>query len=148
MKPLHILVAEDNYADVILFQEALEHHEIEHELHVVPDGEAALNFVARMGTSRETPCPDLVLLDLNLPKVDGPTVLEEFRKHPECAQTPVIVVTSSDAERDRANVAALDLTTYFRKPSDFDAFMELGALVKLVVHGSASLRDEQRKALT
>jgi DNA-binding response OmpR family regulator len=63
-------------------------------------------------------------------------------------QTPVIVVTSSDAERDRANVAALDLTTYFRKPSDFDAFMELGALVKLVVHGSASLRDEQRKALT
>jgi CheY-like chemotaxis protein len=140
MKPLHILVAEDNYADVILFQEALQHHQIEHELYVVPDGEAALNFLARMGTSPETPCPDLMLLDLNLPKVDGPTILEAFRNHPECEDTPVIVVTSSDAERDRAKAATLEVTKYFRKPSDLDAFMELGALVKEVVRGAEGMR--------
>jgi CheY-like chemotaxis protein len=125
-------------ADVILFQEALQHHHIEHQLHVVPDGQSALNFVARMGTTPEAPCPDVMLLDLNLPKVDGPTILEEFRKHPECAHTPVIVVTSSDAETDRAKVAAFKVARYFRKPSDFDAFMELGAIVKEVVEGQTA----------
>jgi CheY-like chemotaxis protein len=133
MKPLHILVAEDNEGDVILFQEALEHHQIEHQLYVVPDGEAALSFVARMGTSPEAPCPDVLLLDLNLPKVDGPAILKELREHPECQHTPVIVVTSSDAEKDRVNVASFKVTRYFRKPSDFDAFMELGAIVREVV---------------
>jgi CheY-like chemotaxis protein len=134
MKPLQILVAEDNDADVLLFQEALEHHQIEHELYVVPDGQAALNFVARMGISPEPPCPDLLLLDLNLPKVDGATILQEFRNHPECEHTPVIVVTSSDAERDRDEVAAYGPTRYFRKPSNFDSFMELGAIVREVVN--------------
>ena len=133
MKPIHILVAEDNYADVILFQEALRQHQIEHRLHVVTDGQSALQFVAQMGTSPEMPCPDLMLLDLNLPKVDGPTILRAFRKHPECAHTPVIVVTSSDAERDRNIVAEFHATRYFRKPSDFDAFMELGQLIREVV---------------
>src|SRR6476619_3769021 len=110
MKLLDILVAEDNYGDVMLFQEALQHHQIEHQLYIVTDGEAALNFVSRMGTSPETPCPDVMLLDLNLPKVDGPTILQEFRKHPECEDTPVIVVTSSDAQRDRTTVAAFRVT--------------------------------------
>jgi CheY-like chemotaxis protein len=82
MKPLHILVAEDNYADVTLFREALQHHRIEHRLHVVGDGQSALRFIAQMGTSPEMPCPDLMLLDLNLQKADGPTILQEFRKHP------------------------------------------------------------------
>src|SRR5271156_5976367 len=114
MKPLHILVAEDSHADVILFREALQHHHIEHQLHIVGDGQSALQFVAQMGTSPEMPCPDLMLLDLNLPKVDGPTILQEFRKHPECVQTPVIVVTSSDAAKDRAKVAEFGVTRYFR----------------------------------
>ena len=133
MKPIHILVAEDNDADVILFQEALQHHQIEHQLHVATDGQAALDFVARMGTTPEIPCPDVMLLDLNLPKVDGPTILEEFRKHPECQHTPVVVVTSSDAERDRTQVAAYGPIRYFRKPSDFDAFLELGAVIREVL---------------
>ena len=130
MKPLHILVAEDNHADVLLFREALQHHHIQHQLHVVSDGQAALQFVAQMGTSPELPCPDLMLLDLNLPKVDGPNILQEFRKHAECTRTPVIIVTSSDSEKDRAKVAEFQVTRYFRKPSDFDAFMELGRIVK------------------
>jgi chemotaxis family two-component system response regulator Rcp1 len=76
-----------------------------------------------------------VLLDLNLPKVDGPSILQEFRQRPEGAHTPVIVVTSSDAEKDRALVAEFQITRYFHKPSDFDAFMELGRIVKELFDG-------------
>ena|SRR5579871_598333 len=138
MKPLNILAAEDNRADVILFREALQHHHIEHQLHVVSDGQAALRFIREMGTSPDMPCPDLMFLDLNLPKVDGPTVLQEFRKHPECAHTPVIVVTSSDAAKDRAKVAEYRVTRYFRKPSDFDEFMDLGRIVRELFDAEAA----------
>jgi CheY-like chemotaxis protein len=138
MKLLNILVAEDNHADVILFREALKHHHIEHQLHVVSDGQSALQFISQMGFSPEMPCPDLMLLDLNLPKVDGPAILQEFRKRPECALTPVIVVTSSDAQTDRAKVAEFQVTRYFRKPSDFDAFMELGGIVKELFDSQAA----------
>jgi CheY-like chemotaxis protein len=105
VKPISILAAEDNEADVILFEEALAHHQLEHQLDVVRDGQAALDYLTRMGKPAQPPCPDLLLLDLNLPKVDGGTILSEFRKHPECRETPVIIVTSSDAERDRVRVS-------------------------------------------
>lgn len=130
MKPLRILVAEDNEADVILLREALTHHAVEHELHIVANGQAALYYISQMGHAGGPSCPDVLLLDLNLPKADGTTILEEFRKHPECTETPVIVVTSSNAERDRVKVAAYRVARYFQKPSDFDAFMELGAIVR------------------
>ena len=130
---LTILLAEDNPGDVLLVQEALAEHQIKHELHVVQDGAKALDFVSRMGEPGEAPCPDLVLLDLNLPKADGPQVLREIRKHPECAHTPVIVVSSSDAPKDRARMAEFGIARYFRKPSDFEAFLQLGALIREVV---------------
>jgi CheY-like chemotaxis protein len=76
------------------------------------------------------PCPDVILLDLNLPKADGATVLAEFRKREECAHTPVIIVTSSDAQADRARVAKLGVTRYFRKPTDLNAYLQLGAIVR------------------
>lgn len=130
---LHILLAEDNRGDVVLVRKALEQHHIEYELRVVRDGEEALRFVSCMGTPDGDPCPDLMLLDLNLPKVDGAEVLREFRGHPQCEQTPVIVITSSDSSRDHALVAAIGVTRYFRKPMDYDHFMQLGAVVKEVV---------------
>ena len=133
MKRLRVLAVEDNDADVLLFQEALAHHQIEHELDVLSDGQVALDFIARMGRPGEPPCPDVLLLDLNLPKADGTTILAEFRKHPECEHTPVIVVTSSDAEPDRKAVSLFNVAKYFRKPSDFDAFMELGAIIREAV---------------
>lgn len=138
---LNILAAEDNNGDVMLFREALALHEIEHELYVVRDGHAAIDYVCRMGKPGEPPCPDIVLLDLNLPKVDGTTILAEFRNHSECAQTPVIVVTSSDSQKDRAKVATFGGTRYFRKPTNFDHFMELGALVKEVLRSRTSAPD-------
>ena len=138
MKPIRILAAEDNEADVILFEEALAHHQLEHQLDVVWDGQAALDYLTRMGKPGQPPCPDLLLLDLNLPKVDGGTILSEFRKHPECRETPVIIVTSSDAERDRVRVGAFPRTRYFRKPSDFEAYMELGAIIREAVGQTAA----------
>jgi CheY-like chemotaxis protein len=135
MSDLQILLAEDNPADILLVQEALESHRIPHELHVVRDGDEALAFVAHMGEPDGVPCPDVLLLDLNLPKADGPEVLAEFRKHPQCAHTPVIVVSSSDAGTDRARMASLGIARYFRKPSDLDAFLQLGAVVLEVLNG-------------
>jgi chemotaxis family two-component system response regulator Rcp1 len=134
---LQILLAEDNRGDVMLVQKALEEHHLVHELHVVSDGEEALEFIRDMGKSAATPCPDLLVLDLNLPKVDGSEVLSEFRKHPECLATPVIVMSSSDAPRDRTKINALGVNHYFRKPTDLDAFMELGAVVRQVARGNS-----------
>ena len=127
---LHIFLAEDNPGDVLLVEQALEEHRIEHQLRVVRDGEEAIRVVVRMGEPGGEPCPDILLLDLNLPKADGLQVLREFRKHPGCSRVPVIVVTSSDAPQDRARGAALGISHYFRKPSDFDSFMQLGAVIR------------------
>ena len=125
-----ILLVEDNPGDVFLVQQALEEHQIEHKLQVAKDGAEALDLLARMG---QPPCPDFLLLDLNLPKVDGSQVLTAFRQHPQCAETPVIVVSSSDALRDRTRLTALGIAHYFRKPTDLEAFLHLGAVVREVV---------------
>ncbi len=135
---LQILLAEDNPGDILLVQEALQEHHIEHELHVVEDGAKALAYLAQVGKTGEAPCPDILLLDLNLPKIDGTQVLAEFRKHPECVRMPVIVITSSGAQRDRARVSEFGVARYFKKPSDFDEFLRLGAIVREVVEGSAA----------
>jgi CheY-like chemotaxis protein len=139
---LQILLAEDNYADVLLVQQALRAHDIGCELHVARDGEQALNYVTHMGQPGGMPCPDLLLLDLNLPKADGAQVLREFRQHPECASTPVIIVTSSDAPNDRASVNQLGVSRYFLKPLDLDAFLQLGETVREVIAVEQS-RDRQ-----
>jgi DNA-binding response OmpR family regulator len=137
---IHILLAEDNIGDVMLVKEALAAHHIESELHVVEDGQKALDFVATMGEPECSPCPDLMLLDMNLPKADGATVLAAFRKHHACNLTPVIIVTSSDTAKDRQNVSTLGISHYFRKPSDFDEFMELGAIIREVLESRRELR--------
>ncbi len=136
MKVLRILLAEDCQGDIQLVRESLTEHRIQHELYVVQDGEAALQLVARMGEPGEVPCPDVMLLDLNLPKGDGPQILTEFRKHPLGGATPVIVVTSSDAPKDRERMSELGISYYFRKPMDFTEFMRLGEIVKTVTAAS------------
>ena len=99
------------------------------------DGDEALAFLAQMGESGGVPFPDVLLLDLNLPKIDGPEVLAEFRRHPQCSSTPVIAITSSDAQKDRVRMASLGISSYFRKPSDLEEFMKLGAVVLEVING-------------
>jgi CheY-like chemotaxis protein len=132
-KRLRILLAEDNQGDVMLVREALREHSVDHELHVAQDGEEALTYVARMGKAGETLCPDLLLLDLNLPKCDGPTVLKALRRHPEGADIPVIVITSSDAAKDQARIANLGIKRHFRKPNNYEEFMQLGSIIRTIV---------------
>jgi CheY-like chemotaxis protein len=132
-----ILLAEDNKGDILLIRRALAEHGIQHELHVVLDGEQAIEFLARIGEPGGTPRLDLVLLDLNLPKVDGPRILAELRKNPESAATPVIIVSSSNAATDRVRIAKLGISHYFQKPSDLEEFMRLGAVVQDVLSGQA-----------
>ena len=138
MRALRILLAEDNRGDVLLVRESLREHQIRHELHLVRDGQEALDYIGRMGGPDQAPCPDLILLDLNLPKVDGPTVLTELRHHPESAHVPVIVVTSSDSAKDKERMAQLGIGYYFRKPTEYEEYMQLGNIVKQVLeHQSA-----------
>ena len=133
MKDLHILLAEDNRGDILLVRESLQEHQIGHQLHVVQDGQEALDYVSHLGETDEAPCPDLVLLDLNLPKADGSTVLVAVRQNPVCAHIPVIVVTSSDSPKERERMAQLGISHYFRKPSEYDDYMQLGAVIKKVL---------------
>jgi len=128
-----ILLAEDNRGDVLLIRRALAEHGIEHELHMVHDGEAAITFLSRIGEPGGVACLDLVLLDLNLPKVNGSQILRALRSHPRCAATPVIIVSSSNASSDRARIAELGISHYFQKPSELDEFMRLGAVVRGVL---------------
>jgi CheY-like chemotaxis protein len=130
VREIRILLAEDSRADILMVREALNAHKIPHELHLVVNGEEALAFIARMGKSDEPPCPDILMLDLNLPRADGLEVLREFRRHPGCATTPVIVISSSTAPRDREAAGALDVACYFAKPMSYEKFMQLGQLVK------------------
>ena len=144
MSALKVLLAEDNPGDIILVKEALAKYQVAYEMYVVRDGGEALAYVSRMGKSADDPCPDVVLLDLNLPKVDGSEILVEFRKHPQCAHTPVIVITSSDASKDRSRMDALGVSCYFRKPSDLEEFLKLGALVQRVVEDANCARNLAR----
>ncbi len=130
-EPRFILLAEDNQADVYLVRRSLEEHGIGHELRTVQDGEDALRFIAQMGSGVR--CPELVLLDLNLPKVSGSEILQQLRANPECAHVPVIVLTSSDSPDDRGDTVRLGARAYFRKPMQLDAFLQLGELVRRVL---------------
>ena len=136
-KQLEIVLAEDNKGDVFLVQEALELHGVRAHLTVYRDGEQMYRFIDHIDVGK-VPCPDLVLLDLNLPKRNGEALLTRMRQSPRCAQVPVIIVTSSDSPNDRETIARLGASSYFRKPSDFDEFMKLGSTVKNVLHQASS----------
>ena len=129
---LRVVLAEDNPGDVFLVREALETHGLGAELTVQQDGEQMLRFIERVDSGQES-CPDLVLLDLNLPKRSGETLLKRLRESPLCARIPVLIVTSSDSPRDRETSARLGASGYFRKPPDFDEFLRLGIIVKQLI---------------
>jgi chemotaxis family two-component system response regulator Rcp1 len=130
---INVLLIEDNFGDVLLVKEALATYEIENRLHVLSDGQKALEFVQGMGQAGGARCPDIILLDLNLPKVDGEVVLAAIREHPGCTDTPVIIMTSSDSAADRRKAGSLGVKHYFRKPSDLDGFIKLGEIVRTVL---------------
>ena len=99
---------------------------------MIEDGEKAIEFIQATETEA-APCPDLAIVDLNLPKKTGREVLARMRSSESCARTPVIILSSSDAERDRADGARLGVSRYLRKPSKLDDFLSLGAIFQAVL---------------
>ena len=124
-----MLVVEDNNADVFLIRRAVEASGVPLDLHVVNDGSAATGFFDAADANPEAPCPDLILLDLNLPRKNGDEILRHLRKSPRCRNARVVIMTSSDSPRDRELLVEFGVWEYFRKPSDYAAFMKLGGLV-------------------
>lgn len=120
-----ILYVEDNPADVRLTMEALKENKVRTNLHVAKDGEEAMEFLQRRGRYREAPRPDLILLDLNLPRKDGREVLAEIKKDPKLTSIPVVVITSSKAEEDIAKSYQLHANCYVTKPVDLMQFLSV-----------------------
>ncbi len=129
---MRILLIEDNPADVMLVEEALHQHEIAAELHVIADGEVAFAYWNELLDSRTRACPDLVVLDLNLPRRSGLEILERIRTASRCANVNVIVASSSSNPVDVGRAHALGIQEYFRKPRHLEEFMNLGVLIKAV----------------
>lgn len=123
-EPARVLLVEDNPGDVRLTKEAFKSGRIENDLYVVSDGIDALEFLSQEGEYADAPRPDLILLDLNLPRMNGDELLEELRGDPELRRIPVIVLTSSEAEEDIVNSYDLNANAYLTKPVDPDAFIE------------------------
>ena len=132
-KRRQILVVEDNRADVFLIREAIRVARVNAELHVVSDGEKAIRFFNEVDADPALPCPDVVLLDINLPRRQGGEVLEEMRRSRRCSRALVMVVTSSDSDADRQRMASLGADEYFRKSSEYRDFMQLGEVVKTLL---------------
>jgi CheY-like chemotaxis protein len=120
-----VLLVEDDAGDVLMTREAFEHYKIRNELHVVTDGEQALQFVRRQGEFAGAPRPGLIMLDLNLPRRDGLEVLAELKADPELRVIPVVILTTSQAEEDIVRSYALHANAYVTKPVDFERFIEV-----------------------
>ncbi|MFD4238238.1 response regulator [Streptomyces sp. NPDC058542] len=123
VQPIEVLLVEDDPGDELMTREAFEDNKIRNTLHVVRDGQEALDFLYQRGEYTEAPRPDLVLLDLNLPKYDGRQVLEQIKGDPELALIPVVVLTTSSAEEDILRSYKLHANAYVTKPVDLDQFI-------------------------
>jgi CheY-like chemotaxis protein len=120
-----VLLVEDDAGDVLMTREAFEHYKIRNTLHVVTDGEQALQFVRQQGDFADAPRPGLIMLDLNLPRRDGLEVLSELKADPELRLIPVVILTTSQAEEDIVRSYALHANAYVTKPVDFERFIEV-----------------------
>jgi CheY-like chemotaxis protein len=122
---IEVLLVEDDPGDVVLIREAFEHNKVYNALRVVPDGVEAIEFLRGEGDHDGAPRPDLILLDLNLPRKDGREVLAEIKDDPEVRTIPVVVLTTSEAEEDIVRSYDLHANAYVTKPVDFDRFIEV-----------------------
>ncbi|CAA9278850.1 MAG: Two-component transcriptional response regulator, LuxR family [uncultured Actinomycetospora sp.] len=122
---IHVLLVEDDPGDVLMTQEAFEHHKLRNQLHVVADGVEALSFLRAEGEYADAPRPGLILLDLNLPRKDGRQVLEEVKNDESLRSIPIVVLTTSQAEEDILRSYNLHANAYVAKPVDFERFIEV-----------------------
>jgi CheY-like chemotaxis protein len=123
LKPVDVLLVEDDAGDVLMTREAFEFYKIRNTLHVVTDGERALQFVRQAGPFAGAPRPGLILLDINLPRLSGLEVLAELKQDPELVVIPVVMLTTSRAEEDILRSYELHANAYVTKPVDFEHFI-------------------------
>ncbi len=129
-RPVEILLVEDNPGDIRLTQEALAEVKVRHRLHVVTDGEAALEFLFRKGRYPKAVRPDLILLDLNLPRRNGREVLEQIKQDPDLKLIPVLVLTTSGSPLDVRAAYSLHANSYIVKPRDLDQFWQVASAIE------------------
>jgi two-component system, chemotaxis family, response regulator Rcp1 len=125
VRPIEILLVEDNPADIRLTIEGLKEAKVANRLHAVLDGNAALDFLFRRGEHKGAVRPDVVLLDLNLPGIDGRAVLQQVKNDPKLRSIPVVVLTSSESETDIIQSYEAYANCFVSKPIDFDGFMRV-----------------------
>ena len=122
---IDVLLVEDDPGDELMIRKAFEHHDIRHALHHVPDGVEAMRFLRQEDTYAGSPRPDLVLLDLNLPRMDGREVLRQVKGDPTLRVIPIVVLTTSEADEDILRSYELHANAYVTKPVDLDQLMEV-----------------------
>jgi two-component system, chemotaxis family, response regulator Rcp1 len=125
LRPVEILLVEDNPADIRLTQEGLKEGKVANRLHAVTDGKEALDFLHRRGAHSDAPRPDVILLDLNLPGIDGHAVLKQIKGDPALRAIPVVIVTSSEAESDVVRSYEEHANCFISKPIDFEGFLRV-----------------------
>jgi two-component system, chemotaxis family, response regulator Rcp1 len=123
-KPIEILLVEDSRMDIKLTQEALQDAKIHNRLHVVMDGDKALDFLYKRGEYVNAPRPDIILLDLNLPRRDGREVLADIKQNPALRRIPVVILTTSQADEDILRSYDLHVNCYITKPVDMHEFLD------------------------
>jgi CheY-like chemotaxis protein len=124
-RPVEILLVEDNPGDVRLTREALKEDKVRNNLHVVEDGLAAMEWLYHKGKYADAPRPDIILLDLNLPKKDGREVLSEIKTDNDLKRIPVVVLTTSKAEEDVLRAYSFNANCYITKPVDLEQFIRV-----------------------
>ena len=125
LKPIDILLVEDNPADARLTSEAFHEAKVRNHIHVVADGVEALAYLRREGPHKEAVRPDLILLDLNLPKLDGREVLADIKEDPDLRRIPVVILTTSEAEQDIVKSYDLHANAFVTKPVDLEQFISV-----------------------
>jgi CheY-like chemotaxis protein len=129
-KEISILLVEDNEGDIILTLEALKEAKIHNEINVVRDGDAALQYLGKEGQYKDVETPDLILLDINLPKVDGIEVLAKIKSNEDLMVIPVVMLTTSDSEKDIFQSYQSHANCYITKPVNFENFMDVIQTIK------------------
>ena len=122
-RPIEVLLVEDDPGDVLMTQEAFKDYKVANNLNVVTNGEDAISYLRKQGSFAEARTPDLVLLDLNLPRRDGREVLREIKGDADLRRIPIVILTTSDAEDDVLGSYDLHANAYVRKPVDFEQFV-------------------------
>jgi CheY-like chemotaxis protein len=123
LRAIDILLIEDDPGDVLIMREAFQHNKINNTVNVTHDGQEGLDYLYRRGAHRDAARPDLILLDLNLPKYDGRQLLEKIKSDPDLHHIPIVVLTTSSAEEDILRSYQLHANAYVTKPVDVDQFM-------------------------